>query len=637
MPLITVSGLGKSFGERRIMSGVDFSIGDGERIGLVGRNGSGKTTLLRMICGIAEPDEGTVSIQSGLSMEYLRQEFRPSTGRTLHNFVIEAFSRVFDIEKRIRETGEALAREPENDALLKRLGDLQHEFEIADGYGIENRVERVLSGLGFSEEQLASPVNSLSGGEQTKAALAQILAKEPELLLLDEPTNHLDLWALSWLEDFLPAFKGSIVIISHDRYFLDRVATRIIELRNQRCCSFKGNYSEYTASRAKMELEQRRRYDGQQRYIKHQEEFIRRYHPGQRYRQARGRRKRLDRLERIEQPVGSKDARVRFDKAKRTSYMVFSLRDVSKSFGERCLFKRLNLEITRGERVGIIGPNGSGKTTLVRIVLGKEEADLGEVLRGSTGDVGYFDQKQQDLDEHKTVLEELAGVAPEAKEGDLRSLAARFLFTGDNVLKRVSVLSGGEKAMLSLAKMMAKRPAVMVLDEPTNHLDISSREAVEDALCEFDGTLVIISHDRRVLDTVADSIFLLDGRRGKSYLGNYSFYLHESKREEREAREKEAAAAKARKVDPRAQKKVKQREKRQLEREISGLEKQIISIEEELALINGEFESGSEIYRDSERLRLATRKAEELKKQLAASNLEWGTLVDRLGQFDVDA
>lgn len=634
MPLVTLSSIHKSFGERCILEDVSLTIGERERVGFVGPNGTGKTSIFNIIVGRLTADEGAIDIRNGLTIGYLQQEFRPETNHTLHEFVIDAFREVSKIEGRMREIEHALAERPEDAALLKKLGDLQHRFDAADGYNLEYRVDRVLAGLGLSPNQYDSRVGSLSGGEQTKASLARILVEEPDLLLLDEPTNYLDLWALSWLEDFLLAFGGSVVAISHDRYFLDRVATRIIELNGRRTYSYRGNYSEYVVAREKKDLEARRRYEEQKAYIEHQEDYIRRYHAGQRAKEIKGRIKKLDRIERLDRPTQRKTAAIRFDKAERTSYVVYNVRGAGKSYGTRELFSGVDLEVIRNDRLGMIGPNGIGKTTFLRMLLGEEEPDSGEVVRGKVNKVGYFDQKQQILDPVKNVLEELGATAPVLKERELRGLAARFLFRGDDVMKKVSVLSGGEKAMLSLAKIMSQGPSVMILDEPTNHLDIPSREAVEEALLEYDGTLIVVSHDRRLLDTTVEKILVLRDGGAALYLGNYSFYVYETRRRAREQAEaRRNREEPVRRGDPRTGKKDRQRERRRLERELEAAEKRVIKLEEEIAAIHALYESDPEIYNDPDRLRDTTQQEEFLKRKLKHANYEWELAGEKLTAF----
>ncbi len=534
MSVVVVTDLTKSFGAELIFSGVCFRVDARDRIGLVGPNGAGKSTLLNLLAGRLEPDGGVISLAQGVSVGYLPQvaDFHPE--RSLTDEMRAVFAHVRAWERELSDLAAqmsapaALASPDDYTALLERYADLQARFEHAGGYTIEPRVRQVLDGLGFSREQQEAPASQLSGGQQTRAALGRLLLLEPELLLLDEPTNHLDLAALEWLETYLSAWRGAVLVVSHDRYFLDHVTTRTIEIAHQRADLYPGAYSKYVTLRAERLERWRKDYEAQQDHIAHTEEFIRRYKAGQRAKEARGRQKQLDRLERVERPPT--DGRIKFHlgAAIEPGQIVLTTEKLAVGYlggasGPALRAQVGDITVERGARIGLIGPNGSGKTTLLRTIVGQIEPLEGRLSLGRNVQIGYYAQTHENLNLNATLLDEIRAVSHLSEEG-ARSYLGRFLFSGDDVFKLVGALSGGERSRVALAKLTLQGANMLVLDEPTNHLDLPAREALEGILRDYDGTLLFVSHDRYFVDALADAIWSLDDGAVTVYEGNYSRY-----------------------------------------------------------------------------------------------------------------
>ena len=526
--LFRLSDVHKSYGAQDVLRGASVQLNPGEHAGLVGRNGAGKTTLFRLVSGEEIPDRGDVVRARGLRLGLLEQHVHFEAGATVHEAALAAFGRLQQIEHEMHELEHRMAEVPADlDAVLARYSDLQHEFEREGGFEYAARAEAILQGLGFERETWTLEVEKLSGGQQNRLGLARLLLAEPDVLLLDEPTNHLDVAGVEWLEDFLSTYQSAYVIISHDRYFLDRTCRRIIEIENGKTASYTGNYSAFLVEREERREAQRRAYENQQQLIAKTEEFIRRNLAGQKTKQAKSRRTMLARLERVDavrvdQSAGS----FQLKGVERTGNQTLIIKDLAVGYPDKLLARDITFTLTRGEALGIIGPNGSGKTTFVKTILGKLAPLAGEARWGTKVQVGYYAQQLDDLDPRNEIIMELRRVAPpNVTAGELRNFLAQFLFTGDDVYKHVIDLSGGEKGRLALAKLIYSRVNVLVLDEPTNHLDISSREALEEALSAYDGTIITISHDRYFLDRIATQILALDGRGGaEHYDGNYTEY-----------------------------------------------------------------------------------------------------------------
>ncbi|HEV2835923.1 MAG TPA: ABC-F family ATP-binding cassette domain-containing protein [Pyrinomonadaceae bacterium] len=526
--LFRLSEVHKSYGVQDVLRGTSLQVNAGEHVGLVGRNGAGKSTIFRLVRGDETADRGDVVRARGIRLGLLDQHVHFKPGSTVHESALAAFGRLQQIEHEMHELEHRMAEAGDDlEKVLERYSDLQHEFELEGGFEYTAKAEAILQGLGFDRDMWSLETEKLSGGQQNRLGLACLLLAAPDVLLLDEPTNHLDVNAVEWLEEFLQAYESAYVIISHDRYFLDRCCRRIIELENGRASNYTGNYSDYLVEREERHESQQRAYDNQQQLIAKTEEFIRRNIAGQKTKQAKSRRKMLEKLERLEsvRPEQS-SGDFRLQAIERTGNHVLTVKDLSIGYPQTMLARDISFILRRGECLGIIGPNGSGKTTFLKTILNKVSPLSGEVRWGTKVQIGYYAQQLDDLDDRNEIIMELRRVAPvSATAGELRSFLAKFLFTGDDVYKHVRDLSGGEKGRLALAKLIYSRVNVLVLDEPTNHLDIPSREALEEALGAYEGTIITISHDRYFLDRVATQILALDGLAGaEHYEGDYTEY-----------------------------------------------------------------------------------------------------------------
>lgn len=521
--LFRLSDIKKSYSAHEVLRGVSFQVNPNEKIGLVGRNGAGKTTVFRIITGEESADSGDVIKINNLKLGLLQQHVDFSENETVHTAALSAFKKIHDIEAEMKR----LEKQMETDAtdeVLERYGELQLEFEAEDGFTYAARAEAILLGLGFPKTAWTLNTKSLSGGQKNRLGMARLLLSSPDVLLLDEPTNHLDVEAVEWLENFLQTYDKSYVIISHDRYFLDRTTNRIIEIENGKAVTYKGNYSQFLVEREERREIQRREFENQQAYIKNTEAFVRKNLEGQKTKQAKSRRNMLERLERVEAVVADKpQGNFNLKKVERAGQNVLMTEDLAIGYGEKVLAKDINFTLTRGEALGVIGGNGTGKTTFLKTVLGNIREISGKITWGPKTDIGYYSQNLEDLDDRNEVIQELRRIAPSAENGELRSFLARFLFTGEDVFKSVKDLSGGEKGRLALSKLIYSNKNVLVLDEPTNHLDIPSREALENALDEYQGTIITVSHDRFFLDKVSTQIMSFETNgKVEIYDGNYS-------------------------------------------------------------------------------------------------------------------
>lgn len=526
--LFRLSDVHKSYGTQDVLRGTSLQINPGEHVGLVGRNGAGKTTIFRLVSGEESADRGDVVRARGVRLGLLAQHVQFEPGTTVHESALAAFGHLQQIEHEMHELEHRMA-EPGVDLekILERYSQLQHDFEREGGFEYAAKAESILLGLGFARETWSLETEKLSGGQQNRLGLARLLLAEPDVLLLDEPTNHLDVIGVEWLEEYLQTYASAFVIVSHDRYFLDRVCKRIIDLENGKASSYTGNYSDYLIEREVRREAQQRAYDNQQQLIAKTEEFIRRNIAGQKTKQAKSRRKmleKLDRLDAVRPDQSSGDFRLQ--SIERAGNHVLTVAKAAIGYPEVLLARDISFILRRGECLGIIGPNGSGKTTFLKTVLKKIPPLEGEIRWGTKVQIGYYAQQLDDLDDRNEVIMELRRVAlPGATAGELRSFLAKFLFTGDDVYKKVLDLSGGEKGRLALAKLIYSRVNVLVLDEPTNHLDIPSREALEDALDAYQGTILTISHDRYFLDRIATQVLALDGEgNAEHYEGDYTEY-----------------------------------------------------------------------------------------------------------------
>ncbi|MBI1848478.1 MAG: ABC-F family ATP-binding cassette domain-containing protein [Candidatus Rokubacteria bacterium] len=527
--MLQLERVSKGYGGQTLFRDLSWRIGERERIGLVGPNGVGKTTLCRLLAGLEEPDEGRVSCPRAVTVGYLPQEVAGSTAGSVLAEALSGFSEVWALERELEDVGAALATAvpAQADALTARYGDLQHRFEARGGYRLESDAKAILGGLAFRSADFSRPLPEFSGGWRMRAALARLLLLRPSVLLLDEPTNHLDLESLAWLESFLADYDGSVVVVAHDRYFLNRMVTSIAELSVAGIAAYTGDYDDYLvereARRALLEAQAR----NQAKRVAEIERFIERFrYQATKARQVQSRVKMLERIERIEVTAADRRIHFAFPAPPRTGRHVVTLRGVRKAYGDNVVYAHLDLDVERGDRIALVGVNGAGKSTLLRILAGVLPFDAGERTLGPHVAVHYYAQHRLDaLDRASTVYEEIEQAAPESARTRLRTILGSFLFSGDSVDKRVGVLSGGEKARLALAKMLVRPSALLAMDEPTNHLDLVSREVLEAALAQFPGTIVFISHDRYFINRIATKVIEIAGGRLTTHLGTYDDYL----------------------------------------------------------------------------------------------------------------
>lgn len=529
--ILSVSNIHKSFNEIPVLKNVSFHIEDYDKTAIVGINGAGKTTLLRIIMGELSADEGVVTISRDKTIGYLSQHEAVSGENTIYNELLSVKQDIIDLEQKLRsvELQMKTASEDTLQQLMNSYANLTHEFESANGYAYKSELVGVLKGLGFDEEEFQRSVSTLSGGQKTRVALGKLLLQKPDLIILDEPTNHLDMSSITWLETYLLNYRGAVIIVSHDRYFLDRIANKVIELDNTKATVFTGNYTDYAAKKEMLRAAEYNAYMKQQQEIKHQEEVIeklRSFNREKSIRRAESRVKMLDKIEVLEKPTEVRaDMHLRLEPKYPSGNDVLHVENLSKSFGSLTLFEHLDLDIKKGEHVAIIGDNGTGKTTILKIINELVAPDTGEIRLGSNVAIGYYDQEHHVLHMDKTLFEEISDDYPTLTNTEIRNTLAAFLFTGEDVFKQVKALSGGERGRVSLAKLMLSEANFLILDEPTNHLDIMSKEILEDALNAYTGTVLYVSHDRYFINKTASRILDLNQKVLTNYLGNYEYYL----------------------------------------------------------------------------------------------------------------
>jgi len=542
MTLLSGENITKQFEDRTLFENLNFSINKTDRIGLVGPNGIGKTTLFEIMTGHCSTDTGNINRARGCSIAYLEQEFGESEQLVLFDFVCSARRDLLDLRSEIDSIQKDLSEHPESRELLVKLGDCQHRFEVAGGYDFESEIKIILIGLGFPENRFHNRLVDFSGGEKNRAALARMLAGRNNLLLLDEPTNHLDIESTIWLEEYLRSLEKAYIIVSHDRTFLANTIDKVWEISGRKIDQYFNGFDNYLIERRERVDLIRHRFKHQQEEIKRIEDFIRRNMAGQKTKQAQSKQKYLAKIKRIDLPRSEyKAPTFKVESSGRSFNLVLAVESASFGYGHHALIRDVNFNLYRGDRLGFIGPNGAGKTTMLKTILGELEPVDGNVSIGQKVDVAYFDQELSDLDETNSIIDELWMLDPLTEAGRLRSFLARFGFSGDDVFKKVAVLSGGEKTKLSLAKLLFKPANLLIFDEPTNHLDIDSRHALEDALKNFSGTFIVVSHDRYFLDQVADRILALENGRAVLFGGNYSYY-REKKESEKTAPVKKTTA-----------------------------------------------------------------------------------------------
>ena len=636
MPYISLHQVSKHYGAQVVFRDVSWGIDPGHHVGLIGANGAGKTTILKLVTSELTPDSGDVSRMKGCRVGYLTQDPDLDASCTVIEEAIRGLTEMHALEQELKSAEQALEipsdSDEEAERLLARYGRLQDSFERAGGYTYHHRAEAILHGLGFSERDLYLPVGVLSGGQKTRLGLAKLLLGESDLLLLDEPESHLDMQATEWLERYLSDYSGAFLLVSHDRYFLDRTTNRITELEHHTLTDYPGNYSRHLVLKEERLRLQARQYERQQTMISNTEDFIRRNIAGQKTKQAQGRRNMLERMDRIDRPRQARRAAgLTFSEAGRGADDVLLIDQASKQYGEHLLFSDFSFKLMRGERVGIIGPNGSGKTTLLRMILGREQPTTGSVRTGTSVKVGYYDQERSGLGRDRSALNELWSVKPTMNEQTVRNILGRFLFSGDDVQKLVANLSGGEQGRLALAKLMLEEPNLLILDEPTNHLDIPSRHALEEAVQEYPGTLLVVSHDRYFLDRTVDELLIFEPDHIVRWVGNYSDYRSYQDQQESDAQKVENEHTSAPKKQ---QKKPNPIRAKKHQKVANDLEDAIQKKEESLARLEEDL-SNEEVFSDPAKIAEVGHAYSTAKVELETLYQEWEHLtqeIEQLGQ-----
>lgn len=636
MIILSAQHIAKSFGVNAVLRDVSLTVQQGDRIGLVGVNGCGKSTLMRILAGLDAQDGGEISLVRGLRVGYLAQQNMVTSGETVWNELQKVYEQVFAMEKKLRELEDEMAHAHTDAQRFAQLSAdydrLTQRFEEADGYSWKSMVSGVLNGLGFKPAQYDQCVDSLSGGEQTRLCLARLLLQKPDLLLLDEPTNHLDMETLQWLENYLAAYKGSVLVISHDRYFLDHVCTGIVEILMGASEQYNGNYTRYIAQRQERFESRMRAYEIQQKEIERQQAIIARYRMFNReksIRAAESREKALDRMEKLEKPVDERAIRFSFEARRRTGEDVLQLTEMSKSFGEKHLFHDLTLRVRAGDRVALIGPNGVGKSTLIKIIVGEEQPDTGFIRYGSNVDIGYYDQHQSTLHADKTVLDEIWDRFPQMEQSNVRGALGMFLFTGDDVFKPIHTLSGGEKGRVALTALMLRKDNLLLLDEPTNHLDMDSREVLEDALTDFGGTIITVSHDRYFINRIANRIIEMQPDGVTEYIGNYDDYIERKNRPV--AVEAEAGKTKTELEKEKRREKLSRQALRQLKIRAQEAEKAVGVKEAEIAELEAQMADPS-LYSDAQKSADVQRAYQKAQQALQTLYEQWEAAEAALSQ-----
>ena len=638
MIVLSCKDICKSYGIRDVLKKVTFSINEGDKVGIIGANGEGKSTLFKIICKEISQDSGEIFIDKNKTLGYLSQNLNLDTDKNIYEETLSVFEELINIENRLSAL-EIKMNEPYDESkadyhekLIKDYTTLQDVYSHKGGYVYKGEISRVLKGLGFTEADFYKEINTLSGGQKTRVALCKLLLRKPDILLLDEPTNHLDLEAIAWLEEYMKTYKGTVLVISHDRFFLDSVTNNTFEVISGAVECYNVPYTKFIELRKKNYEAKLKAYNLQQAEIKRQEAIIEKFRSFNReksIRAAESREKALDKMERIDAPAHEKEgSKIKFEASVKSGYDVLHIEKMSKAYGDKVLFKNLNMDLKRGEKVALIGENGRGKTTLFKIIMDSVEADTGVKVLGTNVNVGYYDQEQSDLDLNKTIIDEVWDAFPHMTTTKIRNALASFLFTGDDVFKVINTLSGGEKCRINILKLMLSKSNLLLMDEPTNHLDIISREALEDAILEYDGTLMVISHDRYFLNKVIGRILELTEDGVTEYLGNYSYFQEKKLNPSRYEDYEEIANGKTKTQIKEDKKKKREAEKeakamqlklKNIEKTIADKEDQLLKLQEDLCL--------EEIYSNPTESQRVNNEIKSLEEEIANLYDEWENMV----------
>ncbi len=637
--ILSCNNISKSFGTDVIIKSCSFNIEDHEKAAIVGINGAGKSTLLKIITGLEPADTGLVTLAKDKTLGYLAQQQNLGTDNTIYDELLSVKQYILDMEQELRDIEKKMntADGNELEILMKKYSDLNHKYEMENGYAYKSEITGVLKGLGFSEDDFNLNVNTLSGGQKTRVALGKLLLARPDIILLDEPTNHLDMESIRWLENYLLNYNGAVLIVAHDRYFLDKIVSKIIELDNGIATVFSGNYTDYAAKKAILRNMKLKEYLNQQREIKHQEEVItklKQFNREKSIKRAESREKMLDKIELVDKPQELNDKmNIKLEPNVISGNDVLTISSLTKSFDGITLFNDINIEIKRGERVALIGNNGTGKTTILKLINGIIEPDSGSIYLGAKVNIGYYDQEHHVLDPDKTIFDEIRDTYPDLNNTQIRNTLAAFLFTNEDVFKYIRDLSGGERGRVSLAKLMLSNANFLILDEPTNHLDIVSKEILENALNNYTGTVLFVSHDRYFINAAATRIIELSNKTVVNYIGNYDYYLEKkdilsAKPVNTESDVKTIHAQKA--ADSKAswqEEKVKQAQLKKIKNELKRTENRITGVEERIEELDNMYADPA-ISSDTARLMEIHTEKEALSKELDELYDKWGELTD---------
>ena len=631
--ILNAANITKAFGSESILTDASFLVNEHDKLAVVGVNGAGKTTLLNILSGEDTEHTGTVSLKKDATIGYLHQLHNLSSELSIEDELLKVIKPVLDIKDRI----DSLHNQIENassdtlDDLYNEYNNLMNKYELMDGYSAKSRVYGTIKGLGFSDEDIKKPISSLSGGQKTRVYLAKLLLSMPDIIMLDEPTNHLDLKSIEWLENYLSSYKSAVIIVSHDRYFLDKIVNKVVEIDRAKVTTYEGNYSDYAAKKAAKRQAELKAYENQQRDIKHQEaviEKLKSYNREKSIKRAESRQKLLSKIDRLEKPTDiSSDMQLSFKQSSISGMDVLSVKDLSMGFDRNMLFENLSFDIKRGEHIAIIGDNATGKTTLLKLLTGMYSPISGDISYGAGVMIGYYDQEQQVLDDNKTIFDELHDTYPDMDNTKIRNILAAFLFTGDDVFKLISSLSGGERGRVSLAKLMLSNANFIILDEPTNHLDMISKEILEAAINKYEGTVLYVSHDRYFINSTATRILHLQDNRLYNYIGNYDYYL-----EKKEVLEGSLAASTDKRKESSSMQDWKAAKKeaasnKKKQKELSDCEAKISELEDKLKDIDRQFEDKA-VQCDAARLSELQKEKDTLEASLNEMYIKWEELAD---------